>query len=164
MGRLRNEMMPHINSRIANTSTRKRLLRAKSTTLRIMKTAWEFRTPNSACRMTKSAVRGFHSVFSILYFEFCSSLLQSVLEHQSVGHYPVSRSDARHDLLHVFRQHIARHYLHAPELPLTRRDVHPVAVVKVQDCRSRHGGARASRLPAERRRNEHADAQHARVL
>src|SRR6516225_5826406 len=97
MGRLRNEMRPHINNTIATTSTRKRLLRAKSTSLRIMlKLPWD---------LLRIRNKGDREIVLILYSELSAesspSLLQCVLENERVGHYLIPRFNAGPDFLHV---------------------------------------------------------------
>src|ERR1035441_8453822 len=106
MGRAWNEMMPQPNNRTATTTTRKRLLSAKSTKPRIIG----------------------------------RSLPLGVLEDEGVLRHALPRLNARPNLLHVAREHVSAGHFHAPELPVVRGHVDPVAVMKAQDRGSRNHG------------------------
>src|SRR4029077_21263746 len=104
--------MPQAKSRTASASTRKRLLRAKSTTARII----------------SRPRRG-----DLL-------LLDCGLESQSVRHNLFTWLNARDDFLSVVREHLSAGHFYSAESSAFHRHVDPLPILQVQNGGGRKGG------------------------
>src|ERR1700746_3833059 len=126
--------MPQAKSRTASASTRKRLLRAKSTTARII----------------SRSRRG-----DLL-------LLDCGLESQSVRHNLLTWLNARDDFLSVVREHLAAGDFNSAESSAFHRHVDPLPIVQMPYRGRRNGGVRFGFRPVKCCGDKHAEPQHTR--
>src|ERR1700745_1346742 len=113
--------MPQAKSRTASASTRKRLLRAKSTTARII-----------------SRLRRGDSL-----------LLDCGLESQGVRHNLLTWFNARDDFLSVVREHLAAGHFNSAKPPRFHRHVDPIPIVQMQYRGRGNGGVRFGFRPVK---------------
>src|ERR1700730_923836 len=90
-------------------------------------------------------------------------LLDRVLEDERVRDDPFPGLEAGHQLLHLAGEHLAADNFLPLEAAVANRDVHPFAIVQVEDSRRGHDGALLGGLTVERCRHEHAETHQAGI-